>query len=220
MKLSKQVVEILRNFSSINSNIIIKPGNKITTMSATKDILAEYEGDVTFDKTISIFNLSELLGAYAAFNDPEIILEDKSLTIKQGKQQVKYVYADKNLLIAPTKDIIMPVAEIKVSLTNELISRMQKMSSVLSVEDLAISGDGKTVSVKVFDKKNPTANSFEVDLEVPTKETFDINFKVEKLRLFPSNYDVEISSKKISKWSATDLKLVVFVAVESDSSFN
>jgi hypothetical protein len=219
VKLSKQTVEILRNFSTINSNLIIKAGKKISTMSATKDILAEYEGEDTFDKTVAIYNLGELLGAYAAFNDPEITLDTKHLTLTQGKQQVKYVYADESVLIAPKKDIQMPAAEIKVTLTNETISRMQKMAAILSVEDLAIIGDGKTVSVKVFDKKNPTANNFEVDLGTDTAETFCVNFKIEKLRLYPSDYTVEISSKKISKWTASGLKLTVFVAVESDSQF-
>jgi hypothetical protein len=220
VNLNKETVEILRNFASINANLVIKPGKKITTMSVTKDILATYEGEVDFTKQVSIFNLSEFLGAYAAFSDPEIELNDKNLVIKKGKQQVKYVYADENVLITPKKDIIMPSAEIEIELTNELITRLSKMASVLSVEDLAVIGDGKTVCVKVYDKKNPTANAFEVDLEVQTTRKFHVNFKVEKLRLFPSDYKVEISSKKISKWIASSLNLVVFIAVEADSTFN
>ena len=113
----------------------------------------------------------------------------------------------------------MPKPEVTVSLTNELIARMQKMAAVLSVEDLAIIGDGSKVSVKVFDKKNPTANAFGVDLEEVTTDTFHINFKIEKLRLYAADYEVQISSKKISKWTASGLKLTVFVAVESDSTF-
>lgn len=219
MKLNKETMEILRNFASINTNLIINPGKKITTMSATKDILAEYDGVDEFDKQVAIFNLSELLSAYAAFGDPEVVLEDKNLVLKQGKQQVKYIYADESMLIAPKKEIKMPAAEIEVELSNELITRLQKMASILSVEDLAIIGDGKTITVKVFDKKNPTANAFEVNLEVETEMKFQVNFAVSKLRLYPSDYKVEISSKKISKWTATSLNLVVFIAVEADSTF-
>lgn len=220
MKLTKEVLEILRNFASINTNLVIKPGKKITTMSATKDILAEYESDLEFEKQISIFNLSEFLGAYSAFNEPELIFDDKFLTIKQGKQQVKYIYADESVLITPKKEIKMPSTEIKVKLSSDMLTRLQKMSTILSVEDFAIIGDGSKISVKVFDKKNPTANAFEVDLEVESAENFQVNFKVEKLRLLSSDYDVEISNKKISRWSATNVKLIVFVAVEADSVFN
>ena len=219
MKLNKETVEILRNFASINTNLVIHPGKKISTMSATKDILAEYEGVDNFQKQVSIFNLSELLGAYSSFGDPELVLEDKNLIIKQGKQQVKYIYADESVLITPKKEIKMPSTDIEVELSGELITRLQKMASILSVEDLAIVGDGKTISVKVFDAKNPTANEFVVDVEVKTKDVFQVNFKVEKLRLYPSDYKVEISSKKISKWTATAVKLTVFIAVETTSVF-
>lgn len=219
MKLSKETLEILRNFAAINTNLVIHPGKKISTMSATKDILAEYEGSDDFAKQVSIFNLSEFLGAVGAFTEPELELDDKSMVISQGKQKVKYIYADESVLITPKKAITMPTAEIKVELTNDLIVKLQKMASILSVEDLAIVGDGATISIKVFDKKNPTANAFVVDLEVPTTEKFQVNFKAAKLRLFPADYTVEISSKKISRWSAKAIELVVFIAVESDSTF-
>ncbi len=220
MKLSKETVEILKTFSSINGNLVINPGTKISTMSANRTIMAEYEGADNFDKKVAIFNLSEFLGAHGSFDNPELVLDDKFMTIKNGKQHVKYVYADESVLITPKKDIKSFTTDIEVTLSGELISKLQKMATVLSVEDLAITGDGSTVSVKVFDSKNPTASSFEVDLDEKTTHKFQINFKVERLRLFPADYKVQISNKKISKWIASGIKLVVYVAVESNSTFS
>ena len=40
MKLSNETREILKNFSTINSNLLIKNGNKVATMSAMKNIVA------------------------------------------------------------------------------------------------------------------------------------------------------------------------------------
>ncbi len=220
MKLSKETLDILKNFANINQNIVIKEGKVLSTMSTSKDVLAEFEGEDDFDEKMSIFNLSEFLGVVLAFEDPELILDKKFCVIKQGKHQVKYVYADESVLISPKKSITMPNAEVNLHLTQDQISRLQKMSSVLSVEDLAIVGNGENVSVKVFDAKNPTANNYEIELDEKTTETFQIDFKVEKLRLYPSDYDVEISSKKISCWKATGLKLKVFIAVEATSTFS
>jgi len=219
VKLSKDTVEILKNFAQINNNLVIKTGKKISTLSPSKAIMAEYEGDDEFDEDVALFNLTEFLGAFSSFSDPELDLDTKSLTIKQGKQQVKYVYANEDVLITPKKAIVMPTADVTVKLTNETIVKMQKMASVLSVEDIAIVGDGKTVSIKVLDKKNPTANSFDIDLEVATKKNFTIYFKIDNLRLFSADYSVELSSKRISKWSADGIKLTVFIAVEADSTF-
>ena len=39
--ISKDTLNILKNFSGINSNLYVKPGSKITTMSPTKNIMAE-----------------------------------------------------------------------------------------------------------------------------------------------------------------------------------
>ena len=41
MKLSEQTVNILKNFSTINQNILVKEGSQLRTMSTMKNILAE-----------------------------------------------------------------------------------------------------------------------------------------------------------------------------------
>lgn len=221
MKLSEQTIAILKNFAGINSNLVIHPGKKIKTISVASDILAEYEGGDEFDKTISIFNLSEFLNVYAAFSSPEIELDDKYLTVKQGKQKARYVYADEHLMIAPRKDFAMPSVDVSVELPQELLVKIQKMSAVLGVEDISIIGNGEKIYAKVWDKTDGSAEvtSFEFDLDDSSDKIFQINFKNEKLRLFQSNYKVEISNQKVSKWTATDLSLVVYIAVESDSTF-
>jgi len=39
MKLSNNTVQVLKNFASINQNLVIKEGNEIKTMSAMKNML-------------------------------------------------------------------------------------------------------------------------------------------------------------------------------------
>ena len=41
MKLNDQTVSILKNFSTINQNLVIKEGSEIATMSAMKNIVAK-----------------------------------------------------------------------------------------------------------------------------------------------------------------------------------
>ena len=36
MKISKQTFDVLKNFSEINENLLIKPGNKLQTISVMK----------------------------------------------------------------------------------------------------------------------------------------------------------------------------------------
>jgi hypothetical protein len=219
MQLSKQTVDMLKAFAAINTNLVIKPGKKFATMSASKDIFAEYEGEDDFSKQVAVFNLNELLGVIGSFSKPELDLDDKAMTVKEGKAKVKYVYAEESLLTTPTKSLQMPTPDVEFDLSAETLAQLKKMSGILAVEDIAFVGDGKKVIAKVFDAKNPTGNSFDIDLETKTTEKFNVMFKVEKLKLPDGGYKVELSSKKISRFTHSAIKLSVFVAIEATSTF-
>lgn len=220
MELAKQTVDLLKNFATINSNLLLKPGSTISTMSASKDIVAEVEVPEKFTKEAGIFNLNEFLGVVSLFDKPEYDFDDKQVTIKEGRNKIKYVYADASLLTVPTKSIKMPSSDIQFTLTADQINKLQKASAALSVGDLAIVGNGKDVVAKVLDVKNPTSNDFELDLESKTTGNFAVYFKIEKLKLYAGGYDVVISNKKISQFKHKDIKLQYFVAVESNSTFS
>jgi hypothetical protein len=219
MQLSKVTLEVLKQYATINTNLVIKAGKKISTMSVAKDIMSEYEGEDDFAKDVSIYNLNELLGVISAFKEPELVLDDKFLTVKEGKQTVRYVYADPSLLITPTKSIQMPAAEVTFDLTGDALDKMKKMGSILAVEDVNLIGDGKKIVARVCDSKNPTGNYYDVDVEAATTETFTVHMKLDKLKLFAGDYKVELSSKKISRFTHATMKLQTFVAIESDSTF-
>jgi hypothetical protein len=221
MQLSKDLVEVLKNYSTINSNLVIKEGSKVETISSAKDIIVSFEAADKFDSQVAIFNLNEFLGVLSAFDKPELELDTKSMVISQGKQKVKYVYAEESLLITPPeKGIKFPVSDISFTLSEANLAKLQKMSAILAAEDFAVIGNGKQITLKIFDKKNASScNEFELDTDVVTTEEFQVNFKIEKLKLLPGTYAVDISSKKISRFTHDTLKLVYFVAVEADSVF-
>ena len=60
--ISRPTIEILKNFCSINKSIVIKPGNKLATLSINKNILAIAEVDEQFESQISIYDLGVFLG--------------------------------------------------------------------------------------------------------------------------------------------------------------
>ena len=41
MKISNDTLAILKNFASINSNVLIKPGNMVKTISPVKNVLVD-----------------------------------------------------------------------------------------------------------------------------------------------------------------------------------
>ena len=49
MKVSSQTLSVLKNFSEINENILVKPGNTIRTISTLKNVLAQATIEENFD---------------------------------------------------------------------------------------------------------------------------------------------------------------------------
>jgi hypothetical protein len=216
MKLSKETVGLIKNFAGINSNLLLKSGNKLATISAQKNVMADAVVTETFPD-FGIYDLNEFLGAMSLFEDPELTFNDKWVTIEQGGNSIKYFAADASVLTAPQKAITFPDAEIEFPMSANMLSMIQRTASVLRASDVSIVGDGSTIVVVVGDKKNATGNSYNSAVGATDKK-FKVNLKVENLKMIPGDYQVSISSKKISRFKGAG-DLVYYVAVEADSTF-
>lgn len=218
MKLSKDTLALFKNFAGINSNLLLKTGNKLATISAQKNVMSDATVAETFPD-FGIYDLNEFLGAMSLFEDPELTFSDKYVTIQEGSNSIKYFAADATVLTAPQKSITFPEAEIEFKLTTTMLNMIQKTASVLRASDVAIVGDSTAMSVVVGDKKNVTGNSYSANVGM-TDKTFKVNLKVENLKMLPGDYNVSVSSKKISRFQSTSTDLVYYVAVEADSTFD
>jgi len=216
MKLSKETVGLIKNFAGINSNLLLKSGNKLATISAQKNVMADAVVTETFPD-FGIYDLNEFLGAMSLFEDPELTFSEKWVTIEQGGSSIKYFAADASVLTAPQKAITFPEPEIEFNMSATMLSMIQRTASVLRASDVSIVGDGSTMSVVVGDKKNATGNSYNATVGASDKK-FKVNLKVENLKMIPGDYAVSVSSKKISRFKGAG-DLVYYVAVEADSSF-
>ena len=89
MKLSNNTLELLKNFSNINQNILIEEGNVIRTISTMKNILGSATIVENFPKEFGIYDLNEFLGVLSLSKDPEIELNNESfLSINSGKMKI------------------------------------------------------------------------------------------------------------------------------------
>lgn len=218
MKFSKETQAILKNFAGINSNLLLKSGNKLSTISAQKNVMATTTITETFNKDFGIYDLNEFLGAMSLFEDPELEFSDKYVAIKNGKSSIKYFAADPSVLVAPTKESLPVEAEVEFDLSGEQLGMILKTASVLRANDVAIvAADGKQ-KVIVGDKKNATANSYEFDIGEDDRN-YRINIRVENLKMVITDYTVSVSSKRISKFSAKKSDLTYYVAIEADTKF-
>jgi hypothetical protein len=218
MKITKSTMDILKNFAAINQNILIKEGNVLTTRTVAKNLFVSATVDTDFPQEFGIYNLSQLLGVLSLFSDPEIELSEKSLTISQGKNKVQYLFAAPEVLDFPDKAINMPSIDAEFELSEENLKSILKAGAVLSSSDLRISGDGETITCTAMDVKNPSANTFSVEVGT-TDRTFNAYIKLEHLKCPSGKYIVGLSSKKIAKFSNVSLDYHMYVANTAESNW-
>ena len=157
MNLSTSTVAILKNFAEINKNILVKPGKQLQTISTLKNILAEADIDNKFEQEFAIYDLPEFLRAVELFEKSDIEFNGTSnLKIKNAnsRQSVKYFFADKSVIVAPTKGITMPDKYVTFTLKRSQFDDLQKGIVTLNLPDIAVKGDGKTITMIATDKKN------------------------------------------------------------------
>lgn len=219
MKLSKDTLALFKNFASINSNLTIKAGNKLTTISSGKNIMAETVVSEQFLIDFGIYDLNEFLGAMSLFDTPELEFSDKYVTVKEGKNSVRYFAANQSVLTAVPNVKQFPTPDIEFDLSSQILTQVQRVASILKVSDISFVGDGETITINVGDKSNPTGSSFDSEIGV-TDKSFKVKFKVENLKMMTGDYRVSIGGKKISRFQATNQQLMYYVAIELDSSFD
>ena len=220
MKLSKNTLDMLKNFSDINMSIEIKKGKLLRTVSVQKNILAQAELEDEFPQDFAIYELNRFLGAVSLFDNPEFQFNGKSANIGTSKHSVDYVYCDPSMIVTPPENnITFPDPEVKFTLSQDALSQIIKASNVLGTPEISVECESGNISVKALDVNNDSTDTFKVELEEKSEHKFRFVFKTEKMKMIPGNYDVEISSKGISHFSLQGQKLQYWIATESSSSF-
>ena len=220
MQLSSDTVAILKNFSDINQNILVKPGNTLQTISTLKNILAQADIKEKFESEFAIYNLPEFLRAYDLFDKSELKFNGaQNMVIKDanGRQSIKYYFADKSVVVSPTKTISMPDKYVTFTLKKENFNKLMRGVTTLNLPDIAVKGDGKEISIVAIDKKTPS-NDYSIVVGESDKK-FTAYFKTENFKMIQDDYDVAISKAKISHFINKSKPIQYWIAIEPDSEF-
>jgi len=224
MKLSDKTVSVLKNYSTINQNLMIKSGSTLTTMSAMKNIVAKAIVSETFEKDVAIYDLNEFLAALSLFENPELDFQDKFVMMSNegSSRSLRYFYCDPSVVTTVKDEITMPPAEVNFTLSDIELSDITKAAAVIGVPDMVLENG----SLRVTDKKNDTANHFAMSVEYikmshETQISVDHNFwfKVENLKLMPGTYSVAVSKNKISNFKNSNVDIEYFIALEPESYY-
>jgi len=217
MKISSDTLALLKNFASINTNILVRQGNVLSTVSAGKNILSRATVSETFDREFAVYDLNNFLALLSLWENPEIDFEETGMFLREGKSEFEYGYADPSVVTAaPDKTLeIDPFFDFTLSAAD--ISMVQKAANVLSAPTMSIvSKDGK-VTLSVSDPSNPRANAYRKELTTTDVGDFDCRLKVENLKVITDDYSVALGRKKAMHFKHATKNLEYWLAMEPSS---
>jgi len=222
MELSEKTLTVLRNYATINPNVVINKGDEIKTISEAKNVLSSAKLDVQFPKTFGIYDLSEFLSVLSLVNSPRLTFEDNYVLVgdNSGRTRVKYFYSDIDILTVPSKDIVMPECEVSFSFDKETLSRVKRAASVLGHNEMSLTVVDNVLVLSVIDQNDKTSNVFSIDVDGTYKNpNFSFVFNISNLKMVEDDYRVDISSKLISHFVNDESGIQYWVALEKSSTY-
>jgi len=224
MELSENTLDILKNFSGINQNLMFREGNTVKTMSEARNILASAEITEAFPQQFGVYDLNEFINVLGLVDKPRLKFEDSHVIVgdSTGRSKVKYFFSPEETLTTPSKDIKMPSCEVKFTLTSDTLNKLKRAASALGHSEVSITGKNGVLSLSVIDSQNSTSNAFTIDVdaeEMPDDVAFNFIMSISNLKIIPGDYSVEISSKLITQFTHKELKIQYWIALEKSSTY-
>lgn len=223
MELKDGTLQILKNFSGINPNIMIRKGNVLKTISETKSMIAIATISEEFPQDFGIYDLNEFIGVLSLVDTPRLKFNDEYVIIgdSTGRSKVKYFFSAEETLTTPQKDVIMPGGEIQFVLTNDTMNKLKRAASALGHTEVSITGKNNIISLSVIENENHTSNTFSIDIDGIFPEDIDFNLilNINNLKILPGDYDVEIASGRIAQFTNKEHNVQYWIAIEKTSSY-
>ena len=222
MELTEKTLEVLKNYASINSNIVFNEGSVIKTVSEAKNVLSTSTLDVSFPKRFGIYDLNEFLSTLSLLDSPTMKFEDKCVIVSDGvgRSRIKYFYSDIDMLTSPEKDIIMPECEVTFNLARDTLSKIKRAASVLGHSEVSLSNSNGRLCLSVIDNNDKTSNVFSIDVDGQCGDVpFNFIFSIANLKMIDGDYTVGISSKLISHFQNNLTGIEYWVALEKNSVY-
>lgn len=216
MKLSENTLAVLKNFSSINSGVVLTQGKSQKTIHPDKSILVEAVLEDDLPETFGIYDLNQFLGNVTTLKNPELTFSKDSVTIYDGELSLDYRGCSPNLIVTPpNKELVLKTVDVTFALTNVTLQKLLKVASQNALPNLSVVGKNGELLLKIHERANDTSNQGSIKIGDYAGNDFVATFKTENLKLLPDDYTVELQSGAFAKFENAKKTLKYFVALET-----
>lgn len=196
MKLSKETQATLKNFSMINSGIVLSPGNFIMTKNINGSIYAEATIEDTIDEELAIYDLNGFLNLLSMVGDAEITKSGLDLVISNKTTKINWPLSDKSAIVFPANRVNFPPASIEFELKGEDYSQLTRVSRAMGIDTVVIKNEGGKLLlaghnfVTDHNLAKPLYTLTLCDYDGPNNFAFTLNMS--NMKFQPDDYTVQI----------------------------
>lgn len=198
MKLSKSTLAILKNFTSINNGIVFEPGNIIQVVRTNdSQTMARATIDTNIEAPFSILDLSQFIGVLSTFDDPDLVIDKKWLTIVEGGRRLKYVFGDPRLIpTLPYNDPELKDPLVNFVLTKNDLVQITRLASMLKAPYLSFVSRDRSFAIEATNVKNETDNIYSHKIDTKVEKDFTLVFEGNKFDWFlPVDMELTVNSR-------------------------
>lgn len=215
MNLSEHTLSVLKNFASINSGVVLKPGKVQKTISAEKSILVEAKLEDDIPSEFGIYDLNQFLGILTTLKNPEVTFGENTVNLNDGELSVTYRGCSSNLIITPpNKELKLENITTKFSLSNATAQKLIKVATMINLPNLSVIGKDGSLLLKIHEKANDTSNDGIQKIGDYAGKDFIATFNKDNLKLLPDDYEVEVQVGAFAKFVNVKGNLTYFIALE------
>jgi hypothetical protein len=216
MKFSENTLAILKNFSSINSGIVLKKGLSQRTMSPDMTILAEVTLDENIANDFGIYDLPQFLGNVSTLGNPELEFGSDKVTMDDGSLRLNYYSCSPSLITTPPeKNLEMKSVDIKFDLTAAQMQKLLRLAAMNAMPNLTVVGKDGKLYLKTHEKNSDTSNFAMMEIGKHEGENFEKSFKTDNLKMIADDYKVSITFAGFGLFESKNKPLKYFIALES-----
>jgi len=220
MILSNETLLILRNFATINPGLEFKCGNKISTMSVGKSVLAQAILKDEFPLEFCVYDLNQFLSVHSLFKEVVNLSFDPShVTFKGDRSKITFRTAEKRTIVTPPeKEIKLDVIDCSFKMTAQVYDELMKTAKVLSSPNVGIVSDGDIIELVAFDARNDGKHSNSILVGEGNGKVYSIVFSTENLKMIQGEYEVQITFRGLAHFVNTKDSIQYWVAFDAKES--
>jgi hypothetical protein len=221
MKLSKNTISVIQNFSTINPSMYFLEGQRQRILSQLKTVYAEAEIEEELPSSFALYDVPKFLSILSLFSEPEITITDKQIILKENGQKATYRFCNPDLIVHPPVGKEIPIGEIVYSfeLSAENLKTIMKAVNLYDQETIAIKADGEKILLTTLNVKDSGSDGLSFAIG-ETNQSFQYVIRTDSMKMLNVDYDVQISKSKALIFTSKNSEHKVKYIIPSESNYS